>query len=199
MVAVSLPLATGCSDPRDERLARFAEQSVQTQARQNEQMAQQSRQLADASRALVEADAQARKELIAADAETRRELVVAHAKLQQDLQQERGGLDRQRVNLDQDRRDLHHERRVDPIIAEAITAVGVLLACIAPLALAGYVLFVMHRHSDETEAVNELLIREFTSDRPMLLPSMPRPPGLLGPPASRSNPPPDESEGATSD
>jgi hypothetical protein len=191
VLTTSLLLATGCSNPRDERLARFAEQSVQTQARQNEQMAQQSQQLADASRALVEADAQARKELIEADAEARRELTAAHAKLQQDLQQERGSLDRQRMDLDHDRQNLHQERRVDPIIAEAISAMGVLLACLAPLALAGYVLLAMQHHSDEADAVNELLIREFTSDRPILLPSLPRPPDLPEPPSSGSLPAPD--------
>jgi hypothetical protein len=193
VLAASL-LANACSDQRDERLARFAEHSMQVQSRQNEQVARQNAQLADASRSLIEADAQARKELIEADAKARRELSAAHAKLQQDLQQERGSLDQQRVNLDQDRKQLAQERRVDPIIAEAITAVGVLLACLAPLALAGYVLFAMQHHSDETDAVNELLIREFTSDRPILLPPLAQSPALLEHGAPPSLPAPGQAQ-----
>lgn len=164
LVLAVLALAAGYRDQPDARWAKFAEQSIQAQARQNEQMADQSRQIAEASR-----------ELVAADAEARRELTAAHAKRQQDLQQERGNLDRQRMDLDQDRRDLQQERRVDPIIAEAITAVGVLLACLAPLALAGYVLDTIHRPDTEAEAVNELLLSEFTAERPILLTFPPRP------------------------
>ena len=144
--------ATGCSSESDARLAWLAEQSVEAQARQNEEMARQSRQVAEASQALVEADAQAR-----------REMIEAQASLHKDLHEERTGLDERRDELEQDRRDVARHSRTDPLIANAIMAVGVLLACIAPLALAGYVLYLTTRPGNEADAMNELLVTEFVS------------------------------------
>jgi hypothetical protein len=174
MLLAALALATGCRDDNDARLAWLAEQSIEAQSRQNEEMARQSRQVAEASQALVEADAQAR-----------RELVETHASLQQDLHEERASLAERRDDLERDRREVAWQRRTDPLIAEAIGAVGVLLACIAPLALAGYVLYTMNRPDSEADAMNELLVAEFTSEQPLLLPSVPR-----SPPQLAHNPPP---------
>jgi hypothetical protein len=130
-------------------------------------MARQSRQIAEASQALVEADAQAR-----------REMIEAQASLHQDLHEERSSLDERRDDLERDRREVARQRRTDPLIAEAITAVGVLLACIAPLALAAYVLHdEPPRH--EADAMNELLVAEFISEQPILLPRAPRSPPQL--------------------
>ncbi|MBW3596967.1 MAG: hypothetical protein KY475_06795 [Planctomycetes bacterium] len=170
----ALSLASGCRDQSDARLAWLAEQSVEAQARQNEEMARQSRQVAEASRALVEADAQAR-----------RELVETHASLQEDLHEERASLDERRDDLERDRQAAARQRRTDPLIANAIMAVGVLLACIAPLALAGYVLYSMNRPDSQADAMNELLLAEFVSEQPILLPRAPCSP----PPLVRDSPP----------
>jgi hypothetical protein len=103
MLLAALALAAGCGSKSDARLAWLAEQSVEAQARQNEEMARQSRQVTEASQALVEADAQAR-----------REMIEAQASLHQDLHQERTSLDERRDDLERDRREVAWQRRTDP-------------------------------------------------------------------------------------
>lgn len=51
-------------ETQDERLTRMAEESVATQARQNERMAEQSQEVAETSKRLVEYDAEARRAMI---------------------------------------------------------------------------------------------------------------------------------------
>ncbi|MBW3598912.1 MAG: hypothetical protein KY475_16770 [Planctomycetes bacterium] len=181
MLLAALALATGCRDESDARLAWLAEQSIEAQARQNEEMARQSRQVAEASQALVEADAQAR-----------RELVETHASLQEGLHEERATLDERRDHLERDRREVARQRRTDPLIASAIMAVGVLLACIAPLALAGYVVYTANRPDSEADAMNELLVAEFVSEQPILLPRASPSPPQLAHPSPRSIAAPDQ-------
>lgn len=71
--ALVLAATLGCSSAPDERLARFAEQSVATQKEQNQMLARQSeavirenQRITEAAQALVEQDAAARQELITA-------------------------------------------------------------------------------------------------------------------------------------
>jgi hypothetical protein len=72
MLTVAMILTIGC-ESHDQRLADFAGQALDQQARQNEEMARQSEQVAEqstelakAAHSLVEQDAQARRELIQA-------------------------------------------------------------------------------------------------------------------------------------
>jgi hypothetical protein len=182
-------LATGCGETPDDRLSRMAEESVATQARQNERMAEQSQEVAEAS-----------KRLVASDAEARREMIVAQKELQQGLEDERASLDRQREDLEGERRDIAQQRRTDPIIAETIGAIGLILACLLPLLLAAYVLRTLGRSIEGDAAVSELLIEELASDRPRLLPPPPKPPPPLSPPAlSYQSPMPPEPEDPTGD
>src|SRR5882724_305641 len=112
-------VVTGCGDPPDKRLLDLAQQSLAQQARQSEQLAKQSQQVATAARELVAADAQARQELIA-----------GLTKLQGQIQAERAAFDHQRDDLEHERRELAAQRGRDPIIAQAIGASGVMLACL---------------------------------------------------------------------
>ena len=143
---------TGCDE--DERLTRMAEEHTQRLVAQSQQMAELQREVAQGAKKLVEADARAREEIIA---------------LQRDIQTERAEVGQQRDQLEEDRRDLAAQRRNDPIIAAAITQVGIVVACVLPLVLCWYLL---RREPDEPEdaAITEVLIGDLTAERPMLLP-----------------------------
>ena len=80
-------------------------------------------QVAEASRQLVEADAKSRTETVA---------------LQRDLQQGQTELGRQRDQLEDDRRGFADQRNRDPIIANTLTVVGTIIACLLPLILGIY-------------------------------------------------------------
>jgi len=173
-VTLSLPLLlllaiAGCSPPdqRDQRLAEMAQDAAERQAQQNVIISRQS----EAVTAQTDKLTQAAQELVARDAETRRELVQAQRDLNSDLQAERASIDRQKEAIDKERQQLAVERVRAPMIAEAIRATGILLACLAPLALVGWLIHVMSRKGDDEAAINELLVSEITSDRPRLLPS----------------------------
>jgi hypothetical protein len=113
--------AAGCDE--DDRVAKTATEAAERQAEQNRQMAQLQGQVAEGSKRLVEADAKARAELTA---------------LQHDLQESQADPGRQRDQLEAERRGLAEQRGRDPIIAVAITTLGMVLACMAN-AFAAYV------------------------------------------------------------
>ncbi len=159
MLTMTLLLATGCADSRDDRLAEMAQQSMREQARQNERLTSQSQQIAEASKHLVENDSQARKEMIA-----------AHATLQKELQTERANINQQLSKLESERREIARQRGRDPIIANAISGIGLTLACLLPLLLAGYVIYSLNRSSDDSDALSEMLVMEMTAEQPLLLP-----------------------------
>ena len=163
LIMTLLLLATGCSDSRDERYRQLAQQSLRQQSEQNNRLAEQSQQIAEASKHLVSNDSQARKEMIA-----------AHATLQKELHTERASVDRQLSELESERRAISKQRGRDPIIAQAIGAVGLTLACLLPLLLAGYVIYSLNQSSDDSDALSEMLVMEITADKPKLLPMVPR-------------------------
>ena len=86
-------------------------------------MARQSQEVAEAS-----------KRLVAADAEARREIVGVH----RDIQQERAGLDEQQNLLEADRKALAVQKQREPLIANMLLTVGLILAAL--LAVIGGVL-----------------------------------------------------------
>lgn len=141
LAAVLLIAAAGCEED-DERLARFAEESVRQQAGQNRQTAQLNREVV-----------RAQQELVA---------------LQHDLGEQQAEVNHQRDRLESERRELATQRRRDPIIAAAIRGVGLALACLAPLTLAGYLLYCL-RTQEEDPAITEMLIEEMVSQQPVLL------------------------------
>jgi hypothetical protein len=156
---MTLMMMAGCTDSADERFRQLAEQSLYEQAEQNKRLAEQSKQIAEASRRLVEGDAAARKDLL-----------EAQKHLSSELHDERAGLDRQREEMEQERRNIATQRHRDPIIAQTIGTVGLTLTCLLPLLLAGYVIYALNRSGDENDALSELLIMEMTADQPLLLP-----------------------------
>ena len=168
MLMMTLLLAVGCADSRDERFRQLAQQALHEQSEQNKRLAEQSRQIAEASRRLVEGDAAARKDLLA-----------AHKQLMSELHSERANLDRQHEEMEQERRNIAARRHRDPVIAQAIGAVGLTLACLLPLLLAAYVIRAVNRDGDDSAALSELLVMEITAEQPLLLPISPRPVAAL--------------------
>ena len=132
----------------DHCLARFAQESARQQAEQNREMAKLNREVA-----------QSHQELIG---------------LGRDLEKQQVQVNDQRDLLESERRGIAKQRHRDPIIAAAINSVGVVLACLAPLALAGYLLYCL-RDQKEDQLVAEILIQEMVSDEPRLLPAPPAP------------------------
>jgi hypothetical protein len=71
---LTLILIAGCEPtPSDERLARMAQETVEQQAQQNEEMARLNREVAEGTNRLVDADSQARQELLAAQRDLQRQ------------------------------------------------------------------------------------------------------------------------------
>jgi hypothetical protein len=159
MLLLSL-LLSGCGSrsPPDRQISEMSREFVREQSKQNQQVAQQSQDVAVAAQRLVEADAKARQGL-----------VEAHAVMQKELQAERVGIDRQHQELEQERRELAAQRGRDPIIAGAITGLGTVVACLLPLFLAGYIIYVAMRNSSDAEAMSEYLVEELTADESLLL------------------------------
>jgi len=160
IVMAALFLTAGCSESRDERLVVMAEKNIAEQVRQNERMAAQSVQIAEASKRLVEADSQARQEML-----------QAQAALQDEIQGARNNVDRQRDLLESERREIADQRYRDPIVAESIGAVGLTIACLLPLMLAGYVVHCLRHTVDGDEALSELLVMELAGEQPGVLTS----------------------------
>lgn len=174
-IVLGMVLLFGCDEERDERLVRLSEQSRAAQERQNEVLARQTQQIVTESHEL----ALAAKEVVAADAAARRELVAAQHALNSSLQQQRASVDQQRDALEAERRAIASQRERDPIIAAALHTVGLWLICISPLGLVGYVLFQLGRPVDDNPALGELLIAEFSAERPLVLPAAWEPQRLL--------------------
>jgi hypothetical protein len=161
--------AIGCSpapDRRDARLAEFARQSVEQQAKQNEEMAQQSKAVVEESSQLAEAA----KEMVASDAEARAEMIAAHDRLNGQLNEQRGTIDAGHDALEEERRQIAEQRHRDPIVATSIQTVGLIIACLLPLLVCVFIIRQMSRAEPDDAAVAELLVCELTSDQPRLLP-----------------------------
>ncbi len=150
MTGILALTALGCD--KNKRLAEQAERHAARQAEQNVRMAEAQREVAEGSRRLVEADAEARKEMVA---------------LQREVQTERVDMGRQRDLLESDRRQIAEQRYTDPIIADAITQVGLLLACVLPLLVCWQLLRGPTEPADES-AVAELLLQDMVAEHPIL-------------------------------
>ncbi|REJ92498.1 MAG: hypothetical protein DWQ35_12095 [Planctomycetota bacterium] len=148
VIAMLIATAMGCEEDQNKRLVEMAERHLKNQAEQSRRMADLQKEVAEGTRRLVEADAQSRKEMVA-------------------LQREVG---QQRDALEEKRRETAAKRRMDPIIATAITQFGLLLACLLPLALCWHLLRRPVEPADDT-AVAELLLEDLVTDRPLLLPA----------------------------
>ena len=143
VVVAPFVILTASCDDTDERLARFAQESARQQAEQNREMAQLNREVARSHQELIS--------------------------LERDLEKQQAQINNQRDGLESERREIAEQRHRDPIIATAVNNVGVILACLLPLALAGYLLYCF-RDQKEDQLVSEILIQEMVSEQPTLLP-----------------------------
>jgi hypothetical protein len=172
-----LLITIGCNPPpdmRDQRLADFAERSVQEQSRQNETIARQSQTVVAESQTLAEA---ARK-MVAHDAQARQELVAAQDRLNVQLNEQRAAIDTGRDQLEQERKQIAEQRHRDPLLAASIHTVGLLAAALLPLLVCMYILRQLGRSEPDDAAVDELLVHELVTDQPRLLPVPPIRPAL---------------------
>ena len=169
-LALALALAmVGCGespDMRDQRLAEFARQSMTEQQKQNARIADQSKAVVDESHQL----AQAAKELVNLDAQTRRELLAAQSSLTSQFAQQQSVVDAKRDELEQERREIAGRGNRDPIIASAIKHTGLILGCLAPLAVCAFVIRQMQAQEPDHAAVAELLIQELTVPKILSVP-----------------------------
>jgi len=163
-------LIVGCND---ERLVQLSKEHEARQAEQNLRMADLQKSVADGSKRLIEAEADSRDKLLA---------------MQDNLRGDQATVGEQRDKLEAERREIAQERIRDPIIAEAIKQVGLCLACLLPLVLAGYLVFTMKQTAkDDDAAVAELLVTELVSEKPL----------LLGPPTQQLLPEAENADTAT--
>jgi len=135
LVLTTLILTIGC-DSQDGRLADYAERATGQQARQNEAMAKQSEQVAKQSQEL----ASAAHELVEQDAASRRELLHAQDQLQKQHREQQLGLDQQRQELRAERLAADQAAYRNPVIAESLITLGLILAALLPLIVAAYAL-----------------------------------------------------------
>ena len=154
-VLILMPLLANSCANRDERLLELSQESLERQAQQNDHIAAQSQETAEASRQLVEADAQARREII---------------EVHKELQAERSSLDRQYDELERERKQISQSRQHDPIIANALLTIGLLIVSVLPLLVCIYLLRGLWGGTPD-EAVGELLIAELASEASALLPN----------------------------
>ncbi len=171
-IAIMIALVTlvGCSDP-DTRLGELASQVTHDQAQQNQRIAEGSQAIAQGSQQLVEADAQARRELI---------------ELQHALRQDQEEIGQYRDALEAERKAIASQRRSDSAVATGLIILGVILACLSPLILAGITLLGLWREStrqEEEEVLVEVLANSLVSasapEAEGLPEAPPQPPGLL--------------------
>ena len=168
MFAAVLLLATigGCGSSPDERLADFAQQTMSEQIKQNDRMADQSQAVVAESHQLAETA----KALVERDAEARRELIAAQQEMTSQLNEQQSAIHTGHQKLEQDRREIAEQRHRDPIIAAVIQDFGLFIACLLPLVVAVFVICQMQSQEPDHAAVAELLILEMTADEPRLLP-----------------------------
>lgn len=148
LMMFSLPTLTilmmSCSS-ESARVSRIAEQAMQQQSRQNEEMARLNREIAVATERLVEADAEARQEILA-----------AHQ-----------ALVNQRDVLEAERRQIAAQRVRVSWLAPLVSQLGMLALCLLPVAVA--LLALRQPAIDDAELLNDILIQEFVSADSRLL------------------------------
>ena len=96
--------------------------------------------------------------------------------LNQGLQRERIGLQSERMELndqfgrlEQDRRDLHSQRRSEVAWSVSFQFLAIVIAAITPLFLCAYLVWASTQSSVKQEEVNSILIHELVSAEPRLI------------------------------
>jgi hypothetical protein len=153
VISLLMLMIAGCTGS-DPRLVEMAREHAARQAESQRQMVDLQKQVAEGSRQLVESDAKAREDLTA---------------LQHSLRADQAEVGQQRDQLEKDRREIAVQRHRDPIIAAILMDVGIVLACLLPLAVCVYVLWSVCQSCDSDSAVAELLVQELVASEPRLL------------------------------
>lgn len=124
-VLVAIAVSTlGCAD-ENERVADIAMESARWQAEQSQTLSESNQSIADGSKVLVTADAASRQEL---------------ASLQRELRADQAEIARQYEELANDHTDWVEQRERETSTSSSVGALGLILACLAPLVLAGWAL-----------------------------------------------------------
>jgi hypothetical protein len=180
---VTLNLAIGC-ESRDQRRADFAGRALDQQAKQNEEMARQSEQVTKQGNEL----AKAAHSLVEQDAKARRELIQAQTDLQSQFHEERTGLDAQRKELHAEQKAVAASAIREPVIAQTILVVGLLLATLLPLLVTAYAIRRLPDPGPGDTFVAEALIESLNAElrlgastAPPALPAESEAPRLSGP------------------
>ena len=134
----------GCDS--DQRVVEISRESLNRQAEQNAQMAKQSQAVTETTHELIKAET-----TVQSDA----------SQLQQELHSERSTLDQQRQDLENERRSLAAERQRDPIIAESIKGIALVVAAALPLVVCWYLVRSLFLSTSEDFTAAEILIEQF--------------------------------------
>jgi hypothetical protein len=163
LLTIAVVVLTSC-ESNDERLAKMAQDSVEQQKAQNQEMSRLNREVAQGVAQLVEAEGESRKELIG---------------LQHDLQDQQAEVNSQRDALEAERQAIVNQRHRESLLAPVISSVGLLLVCALPLVLVWYLLHGLRSEKDDDVAIGELLVQELVSNYLRLLQPVPETTGSL--------------------
>ena len=153
LIAIIL-IATGCQSDSD-RVAELASRHATQQSELSRETVRLQTELIEGTQQLVEADAEARRDFL---------------ELEGKLDEQRAELGRRHDDLEDKRREIATHRYRDPVVANAVIAVGSLLACLLPLLLAGYLLRCQLGEQDD-HTTTEILLNEIAGGHPALVPS----------------------------
>lgn len=120
----------------------MAEQTTREQSAQNQRVSRAHTALAQGSKELVQADAQARRDF---------------AQLQDKLRQDQANLGHQRDAIASERRELAAEREQSERTCSFLTNFGIVVVCLAPLILAGFLLLILNRDRAQAETADVLV------------------------------------------
>jgi hypothetical protein len=160
---VPIGLLIGCT-PSDDRLVNLSREANERQARQNGIIAEQSRSLAAERQSLANATSL----LIERTGANQKELLSTFDKQSGVLAKERQQLQVESSRLLAQKEQLAVAQIREPLIAQAIMSLGLVLACLAPLALCAWLFAHANRPDELSHALSELLVLDLVSKQPLL-------------------------------
>jgi hypothetical protein len=131
----------------------ISRESLHRQAEQNAQLARQSQAVTETTHELIKAES-----TVQSDAN----------QLQQELHTERSTLDQQRQELEDERRSLAAKRQRDPIIAESIKGLALVVAAALPLVVCWYLVRSLFLSASDDFTSAEILLEELATQGPLL-------------------------------
>ncbi|HEV3302405.1 MAG TPA: hypothetical protein VG055_22310 [Planctomycetaceae bacterium] len=150
-VIVAMLIFLGCDS--DQRVVEVSRESLNRQAERNAEMARQGQAVTETTHELIKAES-----TVQSDAN----------QLQQQLHDERSALDQQRQDLESERRSLSAERQREPIIAESIKGVALVIAAALPLVVCWYLVRSLALSTSEDSAAAEILIEQLATQGSLL-------------------------------